>query len=174
MKVAEIVVKILESEGITAAFGIPGAGINPVYKHLGTSTKITHFTVRHEEAAVHAADGFFRASGKMALAMIPEVKSDLNLIQQVLDLLSQAKNPVMIMGGGVVFFGAVAECVEFAEYLQLPVITTYMSKGAFPDNHPLSLGCMRIQVWSPLGNKIFLERADGPLDGTERGGGQGI
>ncbi|MEK7373634.1 MAG: thiamine pyrophosphate-binding protein, partial [Thermodesulfobacteriota bacterium] len=69
MKVAEIVVKILENEGITAAFGIPGAGINPVYKYLGTSKKIRHFTVRHEEAAVHAADGFFRASGKMAMAI---------------------------------------------------------------------------------------------------------
>ena len=69
MKVAEIVVRILEDEGITDAFGIPGAGINPVYQYLGTSTKIKHYTVRHEEAAVHAADGYFRASGKMAMAI---------------------------------------------------------------------------------------------------------
>jgi tartronate-semialdehyde synthase len=69
MKVAEIVVKILENEGITDAFGIPGAGINPVYEYLGTSTKIKHYTVRHEEAAVHAADGYYRASGKMAMAI---------------------------------------------------------------------------------------------------------
>jgi tartronate-semialdehyde synthase len=69
MKAAEAIVKILEKEGITHAFGIPGAGINPVYKYLGISTTIRHFTMRHEEAAVHAADGFFRASGKIAAAL---------------------------------------------------------------------------------------------------------
>ena len=69
MKVAEVIVKILENEGITHAFGIPGAGINPVYKYLKTSKEITHFTMRHEEAAVHAADAHFRASGKLAVAI---------------------------------------------------------------------------------------------------------
>ena len=68
MKVAEIIVRILEKEGITDAFGIPGAGINPVYKYLEGS-KITHYCMRHEEAAVHAADGYFRATGKMAMAI---------------------------------------------------------------------------------------------------------
>jgi len=68
MKVAEIVVSILEDEGIEVAFGIPGAAINPVYEYLGTS-KIKHYIARHEEGAVHAADGYFRASGKLALAI---------------------------------------------------------------------------------------------------------
>lgn len=68
MKVAEIVIKILEKEGITDAFGIPGAGINPVYKYLGLSD-IKHYCTRHEEAAVHAADGYYRACGKMAVAL---------------------------------------------------------------------------------------------------------
>lgn len=68
MKVAEIVVKILEKEGITDAFGIPGAGINPVYKYLGLSS-IKHYCMRHEETAVHAADGYYRACGKMAVAI---------------------------------------------------------------------------------------------------------
>ncbi len=68
MKVAEIVVKILEKEGITDAFGIPGAGINPVYKYLGLSA-IKHYCVRHEEAAVHAADGYYRGCGNMAVAL---------------------------------------------------------------------------------------------------------
>ncbi|MFO7917331.1 MAG: biosynthetic-type acetolactate synthase large subunit [Anaerolineae bacterium] len=69
MRVAEIVVRILEKEGIEAAFGIPGAAINPVYEFLGTSEQIAHFTARHEEGAVHAADGYYRASGRMALAI---------------------------------------------------------------------------------------------------------
>ena len=68
MKAAEIVVRILEDEGITAAFGIPGAAINPVYQYL-KSSRIEHYIARHEEGAVHAADGYCRASGRMALAI---------------------------------------------------------------------------------------------------------
>lgn len=68
MQVAEAVVRILEKEGITDAFGIPGAGINGVYKYLADSP-IKHHIMRHEEAVVHAADGYFRSSGKMALAI---------------------------------------------------------------------------------------------------------
>ena len=64
MRVAEVIVKILEKEGIEAAFGIPGAAINPVYEFLGTSKQIKHYIARHEEGAVHAADGYARASGK--------------------------------------------------------------------------------------------------------------
>jgi tartronate-semialdehyde synthase len=68
MRVAQVVVEILEKEGIEAAFGIPGAAINPVYEFLSTSS-IRHYLARHEEGAVHAADGYFRASGRMALAI---------------------------------------------------------------------------------------------------------
>jgi tartronate-semialdehyde synthase len=68
MKAAEVVVRILEDEGIRVAFGIPGAAINPVYGFLKNS-KITHYIARHEEGAVHAADGYFRASGKLAMAI---------------------------------------------------------------------------------------------------------
>ena len=68
MKAAEVVVRILEDEGITTAFGIPGAAINPVYQYLKGS-KVKHYIARHEEGAVHAADGYCRASGRMALAI---------------------------------------------------------------------------------------------------------
>lgn len=68
MRAAETVVRILENEGIRVAFGIPGAAINPVYKYLKTSA-IRHYIARHEEGALHAADGYFRACGRMALAI---------------------------------------------------------------------------------------------------------
>src|SRR5664280_3678301 len=68
MKVAEVVVRILEDEDIQVAFGIPGAAINPVYGFLQKS-KIKHYIARHEEGALHAADGYFRVSGKLALAI---------------------------------------------------------------------------------------------------------
>ncbi|MEG1773338.1 MAG: thiamine pyrophosphate-binding protein [Oscillospiraceae bacterium] len=68
MKASEAIVTILEKEGITDAFGIPGAGINGLYKYMATS-KIRHYTHRHEECCVHAAGGYYRASGRMAVAL---------------------------------------------------------------------------------------------------------
>jgi tartronate-semialdehyde synthase len=68
MKVAEALVQILVKEGIMDAFGIPGAGINPVYKYL-EHAPIAHYCMRHEEACTHAADAYFRASHKIALAI---------------------------------------------------------------------------------------------------------
>lgn len=68
MKAAEALVKIAVKEGITDAFGIPGAGINPVYKYLETAP-IAHYCMRHEEACTHAADGYYRASHKIAMAI---------------------------------------------------------------------------------------------------------
>ncbi len=265
MRVAEVVVRILESEGITAAFGIPGAAINPVYEYLGTSRQIKHYIARHEEGAVHAADGFFRASGRMALAICTSGPGATNLVtglytaqvdsipliaisgqnvtsqlgkeafqavdiatiaapvckaawcltlpHQVptmlreafrlaregrpgpvlidlpmdvqladipydpsadaplpiqrpapdpakialaIDMLLAARNPVMIMGGGVILSEATERFVEFAEYLSLPVITTYMGTGGIPADHPLHVGHIGIQVGSPFGNQFFL------------------
>lgn len=79
MQSAEAVVRILEDEGIEAAFGIPGAAINPVYKYLEQS-KIEHYIARHEEGAVHAADGYCRASGRMALAICTSGPAATNMV----------------------------------------------------------------------------------------------
>ncbi|MFA5868076.1 MAG: biosynthetic-type acetolactate synthase large subunit [Candidatus Bathyarchaeia archaeon] len=55
-------------------------------------------------------------------------------------LLSKARRPVIIAGGGAVASGATAELLELAEMLQAPVAHSLMGKGAIPSNHPLSLG----------------------------------
>ena len=68
MTAGEAVVQIMVKEGITDAFGIPGAGINPVYKYL-ENAPISHYGMRHEEACTHAADAYYRASHKIALAI---------------------------------------------------------------------------------------------------------
>ena len=264
MRVAEVVVKILEREGIQVAFGIPGAAINPVYEFLSTSS-IAHFIARHEEGAVHAADGYARASGRLALAIctsgpgatnfvtglytaqidsipliaitgqnvraqfgkeafqcvdiaqiaapvckatwcitesnqvpfimqqafhtakegrpgpvlidlpldvqkeeisfdpeayvsLPVVQPapDPTLISRAMDMLLAAENPVLIMGGGVLTSGASQRFVKLAEYLSLPVITTYMATGGVPADHPLHVGHIGVQVGSPFGNRFYL------------------
>ncbi len=68
MNVSQAIVELMVKEGITHAFGIPGAGINGLYKYINQSA-IRHYCHRHEEACVHAASGYYRASGKMAVAL---------------------------------------------------------------------------------------------------------
>ena len=69
MPVMEAAVKILEDEGVEVCFGIPGAAILPLYKALSKSKKIRHLTMRHEEGATHAADGWSRVTGKVGVAI---------------------------------------------------------------------------------------------------------
>lgn len=68
MNVADKIVKILEEEGIENVFGIPGDQIMPVYKALSESS-INHVLARHEQAAAHAADGYYRSSGKVGVCI---------------------------------------------------------------------------------------------------------
>ncbi len=266
MIVSEAIVKILEKENVTAAFGIPGAGINGLYKYLAKSGLIRHYVHRHEEACVHAAGGYFRASGKLAVALctsgpgatnfvtgiyscnidsIPVIaitgqantsqlgkdafqcvdiaricepvakktycvtdprkvaetfreafriakegkpgpvlidlpldvqnadiefdpdsyvpdsfenpSPDKEKIREAIGMIKAAKRPLLLMGGGVLLADAAKECIRLAEMLRLPVITTYMAKGAIPVSHPLNAGHCGIQVGQPIGNKIFLE-----------------
>lgn len=62
MTAADAAVAILEKEGVTVAFGVPGAAINPVYKALKTNGRIRHILARHVEGASHMAEGFTRAA----------------------------------------------------------------------------------------------------------------
>jgi tartronate-semialdehyde synthase len=61
MRAAEAAVRVLEREGITAAFGVPGAAINPLYAALRARNAIRHVLARHVEGASHMAEGYTRA-----------------------------------------------------------------------------------------------------------------
>lgn len=65
--VMDAVVSILEDEGVEVIFGIPGAGILPFYQSIQHSKKIRHYISRHEEGAIHAADGYARATGRVGV-----------------------------------------------------------------------------------------------------------
>src|SRR5262245_32580751 len=61
MTAAEAAVRVLEKEGVTVAFGVPGAAINPLYAALRAHGGIRHILARHVEGASHMADGYTRA-----------------------------------------------------------------------------------------------------------------
>ncbi|OIQ96656.1 glyoxylate carboligase [mine drainage metagenome] len=62
MKAIEAAVRVLEKEGVSVAFGVPGAAINPLYAALKSSGKIEHYLARHVEGASHMAEGYTRAN----------------------------------------------------------------------------------------------------------------
>lgn len=62
MTAAQAAVQVMVKEGITAAFGVPGAAINPVYAALRSSNAIRHVLARHVEGAAHMAEGYTRAA----------------------------------------------------------------------------------------------------------------
>ena len=70
MNGAEAVIKCLEENNVEVIFGYPGGAILPVYDALFKNKKIKHILVRHEQAAVHAAEGYARSTGRMCSCYI--------------------------------------------------------------------------------------------------------
>ncbi len=67
---AQILMKCLEREGVKHIFGYPGGVVLDIYDELTRTPNIRHILVRHEQAAVHAADGYARASSQVGVALV--------------------------------------------------------------------------------------------------------
>ena len=69
----------------------------------------------------------------------PDKRADSLVLNEILGLIAKAERPVLYCGGGIITSGAAAELRRFAEATQIPVTTTLMGIGGFPETHPLSL-----------------------------------
>jgi acetolactate synthase-1/2/3 large subunit len=69
----------------------------------------------------------------------PELKADDLALNEIMGLIEKAERPVLYCGGGIITSGAAAELKKFAEACNIPVTTTLMGLGGFPETHPLSL-----------------------------------
>ncbi len=67
---AEITIRCLQDEGVDYVFGYPGGAVLYIYDALFNQDKVKHILVRHEQAAVHAADGYSRATGRVGVALV--------------------------------------------------------------------------------------------------------
>ena len=70
MSGAEIFVKTLADLGVEIVFGYPGGAVLNIYDALFQHTKVKHMLCRHEQGAVHMADGYARASGKTGVCVV--------------------------------------------------------------------------------------------------------
>jgi acetolactate synthase-1/2/3 large subunit len=253
MNGARILLECLKLEGVDLVFGYPGGTVINLYDELFTFKEIRHILPRHEQAGVHAADGYARASGKVGVAIAtsgpgatntvtgiataymdsiplvvitgqvptpligndafqeadiigitrpctkhsflvrdvkelativkkafyiarsgrpgpvlidfpkdvqiavtefkypdtieirgykPTVEGHPRQIEKAVGMLLTAQKPVIYVGGGVILGNASPELVELARKLNVPVTTTLMGLGSFPEDDPLSLGLL--------------------------------
>ncbi len=248
---AQILLKVLKEEGVSTIFGYPGGAVINIYDALCQDQDLKHILVRHEQAAVHAADGYARASGKVGVCLVtsgpgatntvtgianaymdsipmviltgqvptgligndafqevdivgitrpctkhnylvndaedlgrilkeafyiagsgrpgpvlvdlpknvitqevdfkpikkikmksynPNYNPNTKQLHKALDLIRDAKKPIIFAGGGVILSKCAKELTELARLTQTPVTTSLMGLGAFPETDPLSLG----------------------------------
>jgi acetolactate synthase-1/2/3 large subunit len=251
----EMIMRALKEEGVKMIFGYPGGAVLHIYDALYQQDAVEHILVRHEQAAVHAADGFARSTGEVGVALVtsgpgatnaitgiataymdsiplvvisgnvpshligsdafqetdmigccrpivkhsflvrsieeipsvmkkafhiaktgrpgpvvvdvpkdmtapaekrafeypetvklrsytPALKGHAGQIRKALDLLLEAKRPVIYAGGGVVLGDASAELVSLAKRLGYPVTNTLMGLGAFPGSDDQFIGML--------------------------------
>ena len=70
----------------------------------------------------------------------PWTDPDITKVERAIEMLLHSEKPIILAGGGTIISSAFAELQAIAEMLMIPVVTTFKGKGAFPENHPLSLG----------------------------------
>ncbi|MGB5750990.1 MAG: biosynthetic-type acetolactate synthase large subunit [Desulfobacterales bacterium] len=247
---AQILMEVLKEEGVDSIFGYPGGAIIDIYDELA-KTDIHHILVRHEQAAVHSADGYARASGRVGVCLVtsgpgvtntvtgiasaymdsvpmvilsgqvptaligndafqevdivgitrpctkhnylvmsiedlaatvkeafylarsgrpgpilvdipkditketleysagqavklksynPTYNPNMKQLKKIVTLIESSERPMIFAGGGVILSKASRELTEIARKTRIPVTTSLMGLGAFPETDPLSLG----------------------------------
>ncbi len=253
MNGAKILLECLKLEGVDTIFGYPGGTVINIYDELFSFKDIHHILPRHEQAGVHAADGYARATGKVGVALAtsgpgatntvtgiataymdsiplvvitgqvptaligndafqevdiigitrpctkhsflvkdvrdlativkeafyiartgrpgpvlidlpknvqvattefkypdsveirgykPTIEGHPKQVEKAVEMLLTAKKPVIYVGGGVILANAAEELTALARKLNVPVTTTLMGLGSFPETDPLSLGLL--------------------------------
>jgi len=97
---AEVLLKTLEDEGVEVIFGYPGGAVLPIYDALFKNNKIKHILVRHEQAAVHAAEGYARSTGKTGVVLVTSGPGATNAVTGLTDALMDSI-PVVCLSGQV-------------------------------------------------------------------------
>ena len=96
---AEAMMRCLEHEGVDLLFGYPGGAIMPTYDALYDHKKtLHHVLVRHEQAAVHAAQGYARVSGRVGCAIVTSGPGAMNTITGIADAMIDSTPMVVICG----------------------------------------------------------------------------
>jgi acetolactate synthase-1/2/3 large subunit len=97
---AGIVIKALLDQGVDVIFGYPGGAVLPLYDELFKQNALRHILVRHEQAAVHAAEGYARSTGKVGVVLVTSGPGATNAVTGLTDALMDSI-PVVCLTGQV-------------------------------------------------------------------------
>ena len=95
---ARIVIEALIQENVNVIFGYPGGAVLPIYDELFKQNKIRHILVRHEQAAVHAAEGYARSTGKVGAVLVTSGPGATNTVTGLTDAMMDSIPLVCISG----------------------------------------------------------------------------
>jgi acetolactate synthase-1/2/3 large subunit len=95
---AQMVIRAFQDQGVDTLFGYPGGAVLPIYDALFGEEKIKHVLVRHEQGAVHAAEGYARSSGKVGVVLVTSGPGATNIVTGLTDAMMDSIPLVAITG----------------------------------------------------------------------------
>ncbi len=100
---ARMVVEALKDQGVEVVFGYPGGAVLPIYDEIFQQNHIKHVLVRHEQGAVHAAEGYARSTGKVGVCLVTSGPGATNAVTGLTDALMDSI-PIVVLTGQVPTF----------------------------------------------------------------------
>src|ERR1700691_4300263 len=97
---AEMVLAALADQGVECIFGYPGGAVLPIYDAIFQQKKVRHILVRHEQGAVHAAEGYARSTGKVGTVLVTSGPGATNAVTGLTDALCDSI-PIVVLTGQV-------------------------------------------------------------------------
>ncbi|MGV7033331.1 acetolactate synthase 3 large subunit [Methylobacterium symbioticum] len=95
---AEMVIRAFQDQGVDTLFGYPGGAVLPIYDALFHQNAVKHILVRHEQGAVHAAEGYARSSGKVGCVLVTSGPGATNIVTGLTDAMLDSIPLVCITG----------------------------------------------------------------------------
>ena len=95
---AEMVIQAMADQGVKHLFGYPGGAVLPIYDAIFAQTEVKHILVRHEQGAVHAAEGYARSTGKVGCVLVTSGPGATNAVTGLTDALCDSIPLVCITG----------------------------------------------------------------------------
>jgi acetolactate synthase-1/2/3 large subunit len=95
---AEAILRALKAQGVDTIFGYPGGAVLPIYDAIFQQNDIRHILVRHEQAAVHAAEGYARSTGKVGVVLVTSGPGATNAVTGLVDALMDSIPLVCLTG----------------------------------------------------------------------------
>jgi len=97
---AQMVIRALLDQGVDAVFGYPGGAVLPIYDEIFKQNQLRHFLVRHEQGAVHSAEGYARSTGKVGVVLVTSGPGATNAVTGLTDALMDSI-PIICLTGQV-------------------------------------------------------------------------